>query len=1272
MMIKKLTAISCLLFTVHVFADDLRSVAEQALIAGDVEMALQAYVEILTSDPDDAEALEMSVLLAEEMGIAELALDLLVADVERAVARDEYTRIASGLAQLSAAGAVLPEWVDEQVARAGELTESQYDAFEVWQELNAESQLLMENGDFETAMTVAEGAMLIALESFGEDHWITAISMRDLGFAARQFGDAETADTYYSEALGIAMALLDEGHPETQYIATLLAELYTRVGAYDEALSILEMITAGYDTALGGSHSLTLASLISQAETYQAASNNALAIEVLAVACDAYSASRTRYHPETLNCLRQLARLHREVGDLDDAATLLTVINDSLQASTNGLSEMAIQNLLDLAEIAWARGDFAVAKTRLSTLALTAQQTGALELSFTAKNYLARVLGSEGDLDSAVRLAEDVTAYGRDAWMENPVQYFNALLELGGLYQRQSRFEEAEALFEEAMLAMLELGGEFHPTTLVAMNNLGNLYEQLGLYDDAEPVLKQTLEGMSRTFGIAHTQTARTRNNLALLHESQGNFREAEPLYNTSYEHLSDVLGADHPDAIGMKNNLAYLYMLMERYDEAAVMFEELVAQWTATLGADHQDALKSRNNLGRVYQKLDRLEEAESIVDEALSLRRASLGEDHIDTIRSRIDKGSIYLDQGRIDEAILQLQAALDSAEQVIGEQHPYTFEALNHLAKAKEAKGDVTGAIELRSEGLARRSVFLDRMLWVTGENAREGYIRVHRPELDEYLRLLVSSDDPLRGKKAIEASLQRKGLLLKITSEIEQISQLSEDPKLASLAASLESARKDLASLTLSGPTPETQGRHAEALYELEQRVNELQGELGRASVRYRSSIAGTSADLLEQVVPDNTAFVDFLMYDDNGSARALAGIITNDEGELEYDLVAFPDRAQIEDIVIEYREIIQDDLADEDEVLEIGQLAHELVWLPIEEALGGLDYVYLIPDGVLNILPFNALMNEDEAYLIQTTDVHILTSGRDLLPNDYELRDGEYVILAGPDYNSDSVAGEAVLAAAEGRRSTALQLGIRGAGSGLRGLNFAPLPGAEQEGRIITDKVAASDAQSAVFFGEQAQEQVLAAINEAPEILHMATHGFFLEADDTLRKRLLKMQRSAEVQVPPPGDNPLLRSGLAFAGINTNAQFLGDIDTVNDGVLTALEVLGLNLSGTRLVVLSACETGLGEIHEGEGVYGLRRSFQEAGVAEVVSSLWEVSDAGTQALMTDFYGRIIDGVPAREALRDTQLAMLDSPEWGYPYIWSAFMIVGSYESAGISIQ
>jgi len=1276
-MFKKLTASFLLLlvsgfYLPASFSMDLHAAAEQAMMDGDIEGALAAYVEILAENPDDSESLELAVLLAQEAGIGELAMQLLTADVERAVELGDKSRIQSGLQLITEASAALPAWVDEAVINASAVSQDQAEDAQAWQELFGEMQALMEMGDLETAATLAEGAVLLSQETFGAAHWFSVVSMREMGLIARQLGDVETADAYYGEALAVSSEVLGDGHPQTLYIAALMAELYEKAGAFEEAVSIREMIIAGFESSLGAQHALTLEAMVRLSETMQAAADNETATAMMTMACSSYAEAMTRYHPETLQCEQWLARLHRDTGSLDDAQATIDGISESLRRSTDGISEFALRNMLDLADIYSARGETQQAKDMLSGLILTARQIGSTKLSYTGKTYLARVLSTEGDLNSATTVAEDVATHGRVAWQGNPIEFYNVLVELGGYYQRQSRFDEAENAFEETLMAMLELGGESHPTTLVAMNNLGNLYEQLGLYDDAEPLLKQTLEGMEQTFGVSHPQTSRIRNNLALLHESQGNFREAEPLYLTSYEHIFRSLGENHADAIGMQNNLAYLYMLMEDYDSAEAMFADLVERWSITVGAEHQDALKSLNNLGRVYQKQGRLDEAKQTVGQALMVRRSALGEKHIDTVRSLIDVGAISLDQGLLDDAARDLQLALKTAEEVLGEQHPYTFEALNNLAKVREAQEDLSAAVELRELGLARRSVFLDRMLWVTGENAREGYMRLHKPEMDDYLRLLAQVDDPERGKKAIEASLQRKGLLLKITSEIEQIAQISADPRMASIASALEEARKELASLTLSGPTAETQGRHAEALYDLELRVNELQGELGRASARYRSSIAGTSADTLETALADGSALVDYLMYDDDGQGRVLAGVILKQDGEVSYDLVEFPDSREIEDAVIEYRTIIQDDLADEDEVLEVGQIAHELVWAPIEDVIGDLEYVYLIPDGVLNILPFNALMNEDEEYLIQTTDIHILTSGRDLLPNEYELAEGEYMILAGPDYNADGVVDAASLAVAEGRRSAALKLGIRGAGSGLRGLNFAPLPGAEEEGRIITDRVEASEEQSTVYFGDAAQEQVLAGITETPEILHMATHGFFLEADDNLRKRLLKMQRSSEIQVPPPGDNPLLRAGLAFAGINTNAQFLGDIDTVNDGVLTALEVLGLDLSGTRLVVLSACETGLGEIHEGEGVYGLRRSFQEAGVAEVISSLWEVSDAGTQALMTDFYDRVVAGVPAREALRETQLALIDSPEWGYPYIWSAFMIVGSYESAGITIQ
>ena len=1232
------------------------------MIKRTVSLLILTLLVVLTSMQTVADASQESLTQAQA----------LQSQVENAVARSDIARVLAVNEEISRLFSSEPEWITESLAIASNVEEDQAEILEAYAQMSAEAQGAMEVGDFESAVAAQEGAMQLAQEMFGPEHWLTAASMRDLGFIYRQLGMGDEADAYYNEAVALASVILSEEHPQTLEIYGLIAELFSANGALDEAQAIGDLVIGGLSESLGLAHEKTIDARLNQVFMLEFSGLYDEASAALADTCTRVEENYGAWHPTTLECLLSQANLAVTMGDLAEAAALYDLSLSRMGQSLPAINAKALNALSIRADIYREEGQYQMARHLLSGVIQTALQIGETGASYTAKSYLGRVFNNEGKLENARKLTEEVLDFGLSNWLDRPLDIYNTMLELGAIYQRQGKSAEAEATYEEALQGLNDLVGDQHPSTLVALNNLGQVYEEIGLYDKAEPILKRALDNLESTLGPENPQSSRARNNLALLFESQGNFREAEPLYIRSIEILSRTRGDDYTDTIAVRNNLAFLYMMMEDYDRSAEMFERVQEQWMVLFGEEHQATLKAMNNLGRVYHKLERLTEAEHLILRAGEVRRSVLGAEHPDVVRSMIDLGSVYLDQKRLPEADKLLTEALSLAEKILGEQHPYTFEALNSLARVKEAQNQLQAAVEIRETGFARRSVFLDRMLWVTGENAREGYIRLHRPEFSEYLALLTRLQSGDNGKRAIAASLQRKGLLLKVASEIQQISKMSTDPELKKVSEELESARKKLAAMTLSGPTAETQGRHVLVLYELEQKVNELQGELGRASVRYRSSIAQVSVDRLASVIPEAHALVDFLTYEEGGESKILAGIAINEGGVVRYELVQYPDRGAVDDAIIEYRTIIQDDEADEDELLEVGQIAYERVWQPIQDVIGDTEYVYLIPDGTLNILPFSALVTPDEEYLIQTHDLHVLTSGRDLLPNEYRLAQGDFVILAGPDYNSDEVVSKEVLDAAQGRRSAALQLGIRGAGGGLRGLNFAPLPGAEKEGRIIISQVRAINAPNKVFFGADAQEGVLSNMQRAPEILHLATHGFFLKADDTLRKRLLKLQRGGEVHVPPPGDNPLLRAGLAFAGINTNAQFLGDIDTINDGVLTALEVLDLNLSGTKLVVLSACETGIGEIHEGEGVYGLRRSFQEAGVAEVVSSLWAVSDEGTQALMTNFYGRILAGVPARDALRETQLELMDSPEWGYPYIWSAFMMVGSYESAGITVQ
>lgn len=1247
--------------------------AQQALEQGDVESALEHFMVAHEMDPANEQVLLAAAALAEEVGFGELAIEMYIKAVALAVGNGEKHKVSAYNDQIAGLLADNSGDLEAGLDEAAAVTEDQQEGLIAWQEMASMSVESANAGDVQGALDAQETALLIAQEILGDNHWITATSFRDLGYLNRNLGRVDEAEAYYSQALGIAQELLGDAHPKTIEIQGLLAELYSAASAFEEAGMLFEIVAASYEATLGGQNPHTLNAKLYLAINLETLSLFAEAAETLLGLCQDFDNVYGPYHLQSLACLRQQASVLLSAGRLAKAEEVYNEVIGRMGSSFVMINTMAIDTLSLLGELYRIQGRYQESKDLLSGVVQAGVQINDPQSVYAAKGYLGRVLNDEGHFDRAEQVTSEVLIWGRANWKEGQLNLYNTLIELGAIYQRQGKLGAAEEVFSEAFEGLTVEYGTEHQSTITAMSNLGQIYEKQGLFDLAEPILKDVLALSENIYADGnHRSIAVARNNLALLHESQGNFDEARPLYLQTLAQLSRTLGENHNDTIAIRNNLAFLDMLRLDFANASASFEKVLEQWTVLFGENHQNTLKSMNNLGRAYHKQARLSEAEQVMLRAKELRISSLGAEHLDSIRSMIDIGSVYLDMERLEAADEELTNALRLAEKVLGEQHPYTFDALNALARVKQKRNQLSAAVSLLELGFDRRSVFLDRMLWVTGENAREGYIRLHRPELNHYLDLVSRLDGDDAGKKVINASLKRKGLLLKISSEILQIGQLSLDPMLSDLAAKLELARKNLAALTLSGPTPETQNRHAVVLYELEQEVQELQGQLGRASVRYRSSIAHISADDLEEALTDESALIDFLTYEVDGKKKLIAGIAKKAGGEVSYDVVVYDDLEEVQNIIVEYRQYIQDESADEEEILEAGQQAYQTIWGPIQEITGDIEDLYLIPDGMLNILPFSALVNADELYLLQTHDLHILTSGRDLLPTGYRLAEGKYVILAGPDYDSEDVVSEEELILAKGRRSTALQLGIRGGASGLRGLNFDPLPGAEEEGRMITIRVKQSDKESLVYFKRDAQEQIIVSLESPPEILHLATHGFFLKSDDTLRKRLLKQQRGSDQHIPPPGDNPLLRAGLAFAGINTNAQFLGDIDTANDGVLTALEVLSLNLTGTKLVVLSACETGLGEIHEGEGVYGLRRSFQKAGVAEVVSSLWEVSDAGTQALMTDFYDRILAGEPAREALRATQLALLDSPEWGYPYIWSAFMIVGSYESAGYAVQ
>ncbi|CAA7614213.1 CHAT domain-containing protein [Magnetospirillum sp. UT-4] len=1163
----------------------------------------------------------------------------------------------SAPAQQAAAPDAFPAWVAERQAKASAIPQGRESAVAIWNRMRQGAMTAANSGNLERALQVGAQALSVASDNFGAEHIAAIISASELGQIQAAAGRLEDAAASYRTAIAAADKALGAGHPETLKLRELMAALETAQARYPQAASIHAEMAKAAGQALGAEHDLTLSALQAQGRDLQNAARHADADKVLAPVCDARAKALGATHPKTGACFGQRADLARQTGEIDKAAELIakamaakSAPNDPASFETRSIAAM----------IAFKQGKLDQAQGLFEALIKDAEAAGDGATATNAKGDLVDVIDERGDYARAEALAAEVVAARTKTLGDAHPNTVAALSSLGSVYRKQGRLAEAEATFRTAYERAEKVLGADHLTTIIMANNLGEILEKQGLFDQAEPFLRSALDGSRRVLGETHPSTLIGLNNLGLLNESQGNFDKAEANYKSAIAANTKRLGASHPDTIAFVNNLAYLHLLKEEFDKAEPLFRQVVAAWTKSYGARHQNTLKARNSLARTLHRLGKAGAAEPMFKDVLKARTEVLGPKHLDVMRTRIDFGNMLRDAKRLDEAEAMLAAARAQGEEVLGALHPYTFEALNGLAAVKEQKGDLKGGFDVRATTFARRTDFLNRMLYVTGDDAREGYVRLHQPELAAYMDLATRMDTETAGRALLEVSLNRKGILFKVASELQQINRLNRNPELEKLGAELTETRKKLAALTLSGPTEETRDSHADVLAGLEARISRLQGDLGRASVRFQKTVERISLDELVTALPEGGVLIDFLAFSVQGKPRLVAATLRKDGGKPVFGLVEYKDPAAIDAAIQKYRTDIQDEEIDLDDMLETGQKTHQLIWAPLDAAVGRAATVYLVPDGMLNILPFTALVEEDGKYLIERLDLHIYTSSRNLLPSKLPPAKGGYMINAGPDYNSDAVAGKDTLEKARSRGSSTAN-GLRGMSSGMRGLKFDPLPGAEKEGQLIVQKVSTVGKPNSIYSKLDAQERVLRELSQPPEFLHIATHGFFLKPDDTLRKRLLKLQRGGDIQLPPPGDNPLLRAGLAFAGINANAQLLGEIDTDNDGVLTALEVLGLDLTGTRLAILSACETGLGEIHEGEGVYGLRRAFQEAGAGSVVSSLWEVSDAGTQTLMNSLYGRLLAGKSPHQALREAQLEMLRIGQWSSPYIWSAFFMV-----------
>ena len=1126
-------------------------------------------------------------------------------------------------------------------------------AAKLWDSRQNDIKILYQEGNLDIALSVAEESLTLAENAFGSESWQFISSLLNLAQVQSDLDLLEEANNSYESALGNSVKTFGEDANETLDVLDKYGEFLNSIDpemsepVLKEALKLSSTEDPKRATRMQAV-GLNLQELgkISEAES------------MLVESVKVFKEKLGDENSETLSAMIKLAQLYSSQGKYKFAQDLFEKAIPQLQKLFEKNNFLILESKENLAEIYRLQGKYSLAENLfLESLRGAVEEFGEEDtLVIQIKSHLAQLYEDTGRLDEALQLHEQVYNLELISLGDTHPNSATNLNNLASVNRRLGNYQKAEKLFRKSLKIMITALGEESPQSVSVMNNLALLLENQGLYDEAEPLFKKAFSISNKIQGDRHPTTLALLNNLAFLYESQGDFSRSEMNYKKVIDLNTVVFGEMHTNTLSNQNNLAYLFLREERFKEARPIFEKVYKQWEKQLGIYHQNTLKALNNLGRVQKSLGELELAEKNLIRALEGRTKVFTKRHADTLRSMNDIGELFVLQKKNDEALKMFQEALKLEEEVLGENHPYTFETLNNLSRLLEELGKKEEAYKVFKTGFERRNAFFDRVLWVAGDNTRQSYIRLHKQEQDAYVRMLLSLDDERTARDLLEVSLRRKGMLLKITSETQQVVMMSGDSELQGITDELTETRKKLAGLTLSGPTEVNRKEFPKLIYEMEEKVNMLQLQLGEKSQRFRQSTKQVNVEQVLDGIGEN-AIVDFMSFRGADETLRLLAIIVND-GVISY--VEYEDLEIIRELIMEVREIVQDEGAEDEDIKSVAVELWEVLWQPLTDSLGEKISIYISPDSVLNVLPFDVLTDEDDSYLLENFDLRIISSTRDLAIDQLQAVKGEMLIIAGPDFDSDKILKSPEARQVSNKRSLSVSQGAR-MGSGLRGLNFAPLPGAEKEGEVIKEVSDTKERKTSIYSQRVAEEQLLRKISKPPEVLHIATHGFFLKEEEKLKKRLQGLSRGSS-SVPPPADNPLLRAGLAFAGLNSNASMLGEIDTDNDGVLTAMEVLSLDLAGTELVVLSACETGLGEIHEGEGVYGLRRSFQEAGVKNIINSFWEVSDAGTQLLMTKFYDKFLTGMPPRQAMREARLEMLDDVQWSAPFYWSAFVMVG----------
>lgn len=801
--------------------------------------------------------------------------------------------------------------------------------------------------------------------------------------------------------------------------------------------------------------------------------------------------------------------------------------------------------------------------------------------------------------------------------------YITSLNNLGVLKSRQGDYRMALKYYEQVREHRRQAVGDRHTEYAQILNNMGVVYRRMGQWDQAEKLYLEAGEIYQLIHQNDHISHANARNNLANLYMDTGRFDEAEALYKDVKEIYKRLYGEKHVSYAASMNNIGMLKKKTGNHKEAGMIFLETRAFIDSTQGPSHAYYIQATHNLGEVSEELGEFSEAIAYLEEARDLRQTNLGKDHIDYAGSMIDLSRLY--------------------------------ETTGQIAEAKESMLEAMRILKLLVINAARH----------LPENEQAFFIQKFREEIDRMYDFTLKHSKQFPGltRHCLDHTLLLKGFVQQTAVQFRRSVNAQPDMDETYLEyLFLQRALSDLYAKSV--------GKEVE-ISSLEEQITALERQM-LVSMDMDASAIGvniTTDSLLVALQPGEALieFVQFHLFDRKITDTIQYAALLMRHGDDVPALIPLCRGVDLDSRIQHTAKFPSDYVNDlyaysARNMVSLGKRPpslYSLIWEKIETyGLDSIHTLYLSSSGLLHRLNHAALSTSDTEIIWDHYQIYNLVSTRDIISASSTKTNSPTktaVLLGGVDFDINELNG-----APDDFENALASRDATQAANDL--VYWDPLPWTSKEVAQIETILTAQGTNVDVFQGAQATESAVKEIcgvhAQSPQVLHLATHGYFFPEHSELS--------ATQTSLPAfmASEHPMIRSGLILAGGNntwrSGADGQSPTDGMDDGILTAYEISHLNLRNTELVVLSACQTGLGDILANEGVYGLQRAFKIAGARYIMLSLWTVPDRATMTFMVEFYRNWQDKKMAiPEAFRATQRSMRD--RFFNPYDWAGFILM-----------